>query len=171
MLANDLMNTPLFSKMQYGNRTASLIQVRDGQGKLYDANIGWISDYIPASDLSLVSTTQAPTGTPASLATAPLYSKAYIDGKMGYIIDKYEVDNQWTGEKFYSALVYFHDIEDGNWYDENQITFAASGSGNGNGEEPPAQVGNNLLKYVLIGGLAYLLFKGDGKKETPPANI
>lgn len=167
MLANELMATPMFSKMQYGNITAVLIQVKDGAGRLYDANSGWISVFIPASDLSLVSTTQAPTGTPTSLATAPLYSKAYVDGKLGYIIDKSSVENQWTNETFYSALVYFPEVEDGSWYDANSITFGTNGGGN----EPPTEAGNSLLKYAIIGGLAYLIFKGGDKKETPTISL
>lgn len=156
MTTEDLSLIPLFSKVNYQGTTVVLLKKKSDAGILFDSGTGWVSFYIPASDFDLVEEFQPPviTTPPTSLADIPVYAPVTAGGESGILIEKNEVTNPYTNEKYYAGLVWFGTSESALWYDGDQIAYSGTPGGNGN------QAGtSDIGKLALYAGGAYLAYK------------
>lgn len=163
MTSIELENTPVFSQVKYQQTIAVILKIKNGSAILWDSTQGWISYPIPASELTLVSKYIAQGGTPSNFASAPLYCKVYVNGKEGYLIEKRETPNQFTGETMRTGLVWYMDTETFDWFDQSVIAFSSGGTIPGGGTQPSSL--NKILLYGGIGYLAYMMFKPERTTE------
>jgi hypothetical protein len=166
MTVEQLNATPLYSKVGYEGQTAVILKIKDGQARIYDSSIGWISNYIPAESLTLIEAfTGIPAGTPASISVAPLYSSVTVEGTPGVIVQKTVTPNTFTGIDYWIAMIWFAGTETMQGYDDTQIAFTSGGvTPPPNGNETPGK--SNLLLYAALAVGAYFLFF---KKDKGPS--
>ena len=165
MTAEQLNATPLYSKVTYEGKTAVILKIKDGKAILWDAALGWQSFYIPADEITLVETyVPLPSGKPASISAAPLYSSVMVGGSTGVIVDKQLTRNTFTGVDYWVAMVWLPDTETVTPLGDGAFTFVDVTYPIPNGNHEPGST--NWLLYGAIAIGAYFLFLKKDKGPT-----
>jgi hypothetical protein len=126
MTVEQLNATPLFSTVvttsQYQSTEGVLIKINNGMARMFSSASGWISAYLPASELTLIQVYTRPTQAipPTNIAAAPLYSYATVEHtdptfliptQVGVLIEKRNTHNTWTNQDYWTGMVWIGDTE------------------------------------------------------------